>query len=120
MIANRKFGIGALLAAMLLVSMAFVPTAVAQENTKTSDKPSQLEQGLIDALNSNKNNLDTDDVVANYCKANKDKIPILTNEAFSAKNKLSLKTYKLKDGSNVTFTNKGFFYISSIKEEQKI
>jgi hypothetical protein len=97
MIANRKFGIGALLAAMLLVSMAFVPTAVAQENTKTSDKPSQLEQGLIDALNSNKNNLDTDDVVANYCKANKDKIPILTNETFSAKNKLSLKTYKLKD-----------------------
>ncbi len=54
MIANRKLGIGALLAAMLLVSMAFVPTAVAQENTKTSDKPSQLEQGLIDALNSNK------------------------------------------------------------------
>ena len=85
---------------------------------KTSDKPSQLERSID--RNSNKNNLDTDDVVANYCKANKDKIPTLTNEAFSAKNKLSLKTYKLKDGSNVTFTNKGFFYISSIKEEQKI
>ena len=73
---------------------------------------------LIDALNSNTNNLATDDVVANYCKANEDKIPTLTNETFSAKNKLNLKTYKLKDGSNVTFTNKGFFYISGVKKEQ--
>lgn len=115
---KKKFEIGTLLLAMLLVCIVFVPAVSAQENSIKSDKPSQLEQGLIDALNSNTNNLATDDVVANYCKSNKEKIPILTNETFSAKNKLSLKTYGLKDGSNVTFTNKGFFYISSIKEEQ--
>ncbi|WP_269850345.1 hypothetical protein [Methanosarcina horonobensis] len=33
MIANRKFGAGALLTAMLLISMAFVPMVSAQEET---------------------------------------------------------------------------------------
>lgn len=115
---KKKFEIGTLLLAMLLVCMVFVPAVSAQENSITSDKPSQLEKGLIDALNSNTSNtenLSTDDVVANYCKTNKDKILTLTNETFSVKNKLSLRTYQLKDGSNITFTNKDFFLIDNLK-----
>jgi hypothetical protein len=110
----KKSNIRILLLAILFVYIMFVPAAGAQENLKMSDKPSQLEQGLIDALNSNAK-LSTDDVVANYCKANNDKIPALTNETFSAKNKLSLKTYQLNDGSNITFTNKGFFLIDNLE-----
>ncbi len=114
---TKKFRLGTLLFATLLVCIALVSSVSAQENSKMSDKPSQLEQGLIDALNSN-TKLSTDDVIANYCKANNDKIPTLTNDTFSVKNKLSLKTYQLNDGSNITLTNKGFFYISGMKEKQ--
>jgi hypothetical protein len=91
----------------------FLSTANAQENSKMSDKPSQLEKGLIDALNSNTKCLATDDVVANYCKTNKDKILILANDTFSVKN--DSRIYKLKDGSNITFTNRGYFIIDNLK-----
>ncbi len=111
----KKYNIRILLLTILSVCIVFVPAANAQENSKMSDKPSQLEQGLIDALNYNTKNLATDDVVANYCKVNKDKISILTNDTFSVKNKLSLKTYQLNDGSNITFTNKGFFLIDNLE-----
>lgn len=110
----KKSNIGTLLLAMLLVCMVFVPAVSAQENSKTSDKPSELEQGLIDALKSN-TNLSTDDVVANYCKANKDKISISESDTASDKN--NSRTYQLKDGSNITFTNRGYFLIDSLKED---
>lgn len=113
-----KTRVGALITAILLVSIAFVPAAMAQEASKVSDKPSELEQGLIDALNSNTKNLSTDDVVVNYVKANKDKISksnFVLNNTTSSKNQL--RTYQLKDGSEITFTNDGIFSITRITEE---
>lgn len=110
----KKYNIKILLLVILSVCIVFVSAAGAQDNSKISDKPSQLEQGLIDALNYN-TKLSTDDVIANYCKANNDKIPILTNDNFSVKNKLSLRTYQLNDGSNITFTNKGYFLINNLE-----
>ncbi|KKF98206.1 hypothetical protein [Methanosarcina mazei] len=70
---NKRFGIGILILVILLVGMTLIPAVSAQEISKISKKPSELEQGLIDSLNSNKKNLSTEDVVANYVKANKDK-----------------------------------------------
>lgn len=107
---KKKIGSGTLLFAMLLVCMVLVPAVSAQENSKTSDKPSQLEQGLIDALNSN-TKLSTDNMIANYCKANKDKI---SKNSFSSNNP---SRYQLKDGSNITFTKDGYIVIDSSKEE---
>ena len=98
--------------------MALIPAVSAQEELKVSDKPSELEQGLIDALNSNTKNLPTDDVVVNYVKANKDKISksnfVLNNSTLS---KNQSRTYKLKDGSKITFTNDSIFSITRITEE---
>ncbi len=68
----------------------------------------------IDALNSNKKDMSTDEVVADYCKANKDKISI-SNNIVNKDHKS--RTYKLKDGSDITFTDENFFVISSLKEE---
>ena len=115
---KRKFEIGTLLLAMLLVCMVFVPAVSAQENLKVSDKPSELEQGLINSLNSNTKGLSTDDVVVNYVKANKDKIS-KTNFALNntTSSKDQSRTYLLKDGSEITFENDGFFSINSMKEE---
>ncbi|WP_292379724.1 hypothetical protein [Methanosarcina sp. UBA289] len=118
MIMKKNIGIGTFLLAMLLIFTVFVSTVNAQENLKISDKPSQVEQGLIDALNSNSKNLHTDDVIANYCKANKDKISesnLVPKNTISNKN--NLRTYKLEDGSNITFTNEGYFYITGAEEE---
>lgn len=101
---------------MLLIGMVLVPAVSAQkENSITSDKPSELEQGLIDALNSNTKGLSKDVMIANYCKANKDKISIPKNDTVPGKD--NLRTYQLKDGSAITFTNKSFFYISGLKED---
>lgn len=110
-----KTRLGALITAILLVSIAFVPAAMAQEASKVCDKPSELEEGLIDALNSNTKNLATDDVIANYCKANKDRISISGNDTASDKN--NSRTYQLKYGSNITFTDRGYFLIDNLKEE---
>jgi hypothetical protein len=80
--------------------------------------PSELEQGLIDALNSNTKNLSTDNVVVTYVKANKDKISksnFALNTTTSSKDQS--RTYQLKDGSEITFTNDSVFSITSITEE---
>lgn len=110
---KKKSNIGILLLAILLVCMVFVPAASSQENLKTSSKPSELEKGLIDTLNSNTKNLPTEDVIENYFKANEDKISIPENDTVSDKN--DSRTYQLKDGSNITFTNRGYFLIDDLK-----
>jgi hypothetical protein len=92
--------------------MVFVSTVSAQDNLTTSVKPSELEQGLIDALNSNTKNLATDDVIANYCEANKDKISASEDDNVSGNNS---RIYQLEDGSNITFTNRGHFLIDNLK-----
>lgn len=111
--AMSKTRVGAIFAAMVFLSIALVPAVMAQEVSKVSDKPSELEQALIDALNSNAKNSSTDDVIANYCKANKDKISISENATASGIN--SSRTYQLKDGSNITFTDRGYFSIDNLK-----
>lgn len=111
--AMSKTRVGAIFAVMVFLSIALVPAVMAQEASKVSDKPSELEQGLIDALNSNTKNSSTDDVIANYCKANKDKISISENATASGIN--SSRTYQLKDGSNITFTDRGYFSIDNLK-----
>lgn len=112
---KKKSNIGTLLLTMLLLCMVFVPAASAQENLKINEKPSEMEQSLVDALNSNKKNLSTDDVIANYFKANKDNISISKDGTVSGNN--NSRTYQLKDGSNITFTDQGYFLIDSLKEE---
>lgn len=104
---KRKFVVGILLFVMCII---LLPSVSAQESSKISEKPSEFEQGLINTLNSN-TELSTDNVIANYCKANKDKIPknsLLSNDSSS---------YQLKDGSNITFTKDGYIVIDSLKEE---
>ncbi|MGD9775349.1 MAG: hypothetical protein AB7U72_00340 [Methanosarcina sp.] len=113
---KNKIGIGILLLTML-VSMALIPAVSAQEELTVSEKPSEWEQGLIDALNSNTKNLSTDDVILNYCEANKDKISknnIINKDIDSNKNS---RTYQLKDESTITFTDLNYFFISGIEEE---
>jgi hypothetical protein len=102
-----------LLLVMLLVCIILVTTVNAQENSLTSDKPSGLEQGLIDSLKSNTNNLPTDDLIANYCEANQYKTSILGDNNVSDKN--DSRTYKLKNGSNITFINRNYFLIDDLK-----
>jgi hypothetical protein len=117
-IQTKGIRVTSLFMAMLLLGMVFMPAACAQETSKVSDKPSELEQGLIDALNSNTKNLPTDNVVVNYAKANKDKISKSSSTmSNTASNKKQSRTYQLKDGSSITFDSDGFFSISSIKEE---
>ncbi len=55
-----KTRVGAIFAAILLLCIAFVPSAMAEEASKVSDKPSELQQGLIDALNSDTKKLSTE------------------------------------------------------------
>lgn len=95
--------------------MALVPVVSAQEELTASEKPSEWEQGLIDNLNSNAKSLSTDKVILNYCKANKDKISILKSD--TASDKSNLRTYELKDGSDITITNENFFFVTSTKKE---
>lgn len=112
---DRNFAFSNLLAILLLVCLVFVPTAAAQENLKTSENLSEFEQGLVDALNSNTENLSTDDIIKNYCKVNKDKISMQKNDTDSDEN--NSRIYQLKDGSNITFTDQGYFLIDNLKEE---
>ena len=114
MTTKKKFGVG-ILFLTVLASMALLPVVSAQEELTPSEKPSEWEQGLIDNLNSNAKSLSTDKVILNYCKANKDKIPILKSD--TASDKSSLRTYELKDGSDITFTNENFFFVTSTKKE---
>ncbi len=71
--------LGALLAAMLLVSMAFAPAVSANKELNITQKPSELEQGLIDVLNSKKEGASTEDIINNYIKSNSDKIKLKGN-----------------------------------------
>jgi hypothetical protein len=91
----------------------FVSTVSAQDNLTTNVKPSELEQGLIDALNSDTKNLAADYVIANYCKANEDKISTSENNNVSSKS--NSRTYQLESGSNITFINHGNFLINDLK-----
>ncbi len=111
---RNKITIGILFLTML-VGMALIPAVNAQEELTASEKPSEWEQGLIDALNSNTKTFSTDDLILNYCEANKDKISILKNNTASEKSKL--RTYELKDGSDITFTNENFFFVTNMTEE---
>lgn len=66
-------------------------------------------------LNSNTKNASADDVIADYFKTNKDKISIQKNGTISGKT--YSRTYQLKDGSNITFTNQGFSIDTLTKEK---
>lgn len=99
---NKKFGIGTLILAILLACIMFVSAVSAQENSIASAKPSELQQGLINELNSNQKNVPIDNIVSNYFKANNDKISV-KNSGINSPGK-----YQLKDGSNITFTNQSF------------
>lgn len=110
---KNKIGIGPLLFAMLFLCILFVPAVSAQEN------PSVLEQGLINALNSNTQSiLSTDSVVTNYINESNISISInnlTTNQ--SILDQSTLRTYPLENGENITFSNGDIFYISGIKED---
>ncbi|AKB74091.1 hypothetical protein MSLAZ_0830 [Methanosarcina lacustris Z-7289] len=114
---RNKITISILLLVML-VGMALIPATSAQEELTVSEKPSEWEQGLIDALNSNTKSLSTDDIILNYCEANKYNISknnIINNDIDSEKN--NSRTYQLKDESTITFTDLNYFFISGIEEE---
>ena len=93
--------------------MVFVSTVSAQDDLTTNVKSSEMEQGLIDALNSDTKSLAADYVIANYCKANEDKIS--TPEDNNVSGKSNSRMYQLEDGSNITFTNRGNFLIDNLK-----
>lgn len=115
---KKKFRLESLLLAILLLCMVFVSTVSAQDNLTTSVKPSELEQGLIDALNSDTKSLAADYVIANYCKANEGKIS--TSEGNNVSGKNNSRTYQLEDGSNITFINRGSFLIDNLKVNNNI
>jgi hypothetical protein len=107
----KKFNIGMLLLATSFICIVLVSSASAQENSNVNNKPTILEQGLMDALNSKTDKMSTNDVIASYFKENKDKISMPDTHV-----KLS-KRYQLKDGSYITFTNIGFS-IDTLEEEK--
>ncbi len=102
-----------MLLAILLLCTMFVSIVSAQDNLTAKVKPSELEQGLIDVLNSDTKNLAADYVIANYCKANEDKISISEDNNVSSKS--NSRTYQLESGSNITFINHGNFLIDDLK-----
>lgn len=114
----KKSNIGMLLLATLFIFMVLVSSVGAQENILANSKPSELQQGLIDALNSKAKDLSTDQVISNYCKANKDQISkkVLSNSDAVSSTSNSM-IYELKDGSKIAFTDGSHFSIISVKEE---
>ncbi len=117
---NKGMQLGAVLAAMLLLSMAFVPAVSANKELIVTQKSSELEQGLIDALNSKKEGASTEDIINHYIKSNSDKIKLNSN--INTKSDTSLiksedRTYKLNNGIQITFTDGDLFYITEVKEE---
>ena len=101
---------------MLILGLIFAPLANAKEELKETPEPSAFEQGLIDLLESNAADLPIDSIIADYCKANKEQIQI-SNKKTS--NKPVLRTYELKDGSDITFTDQYFFFVTSTTEENQ-
>jgi hypothetical protein len=124
---NVKSGIGAMLTAMLLVSMVFSPAVSAQpmqdskQETKITIEPNfELEQGLVDALNSNLHNASKDDIISNYINNNKEKIEAQKDVNIATLKGDELRSYTLKDGSDIIFSGDWTFYVSEIKEEEQI
>ncbi|MGM0771450.1 MAG: hypothetical protein ACQESU_07570 [Halobacteriota archaeon] len=115
MIKNKQ-GLKTLLIAMLLVSMLTISTVSATAESKETAAPSTFEQGIIDLLNSNSKDSSVDDIIANYCKENNEQIEI---SKIDTSKKPVLRTYELKDGSDITFTDQYFFFITSTTEENQ-
>jgi hypothetical protein len=111
-----KVKTGTLLLAILLVCTLFVQAASSKEILTTTDEPSELEQGLIDALNSNTKENSTDDIIADYFKDNE-----VTTSNLKKNSKLTEKTeyrtYPLKDESYITFTDEDIFFITGSTED---
>jgi len=118
MTTKMKLGIGTFFFAMLLVCLVFIPAVSAQENIKTSDNPSELEQGLINELNSNTNNLSTESVITNYIQINKNKIPKIDDNRIRATlGSSNERSYKLNNGDTITFTSGDLFSITGVTAE---
>lgn len=128
---RNKIGVRNLLFAMLLIFILFVSAASAQETLGVSTNPSSLEQGLINALNSNTQNVSTDSIVKDYTSENinvksyisknannysSSQTNLIRDQSFSDQSKL--RTYQLENGENITFTDGDLFYISGIDEEK--
>lgn len=111
-----KVKTGTLLLAILLVCTLFVQSASSKEILTADDKPSELEQGLIDALNSNTKENSTDDIIADYFKDNEVATSNLKKNS-KLTEKTEYRTYQLKDDSDITFTNEGIFFITGITKE---
>ncbi len=105
---------------MLLLSMAFVPAVSASKELNVTQKPSELEQGLIDALNSKHEGSSTEDIITKYIKSNKHEIKLYNNvdiiEDITTANNGG-QTYNLNNGSQIKFTGGDFFYVTEIKEK---
>ncbi|MCD4846338.1 MAG: hypothetical protein K8R25_17820 [Methanosarcinales archaeon] len=117
---NKGIKLGALLAAMLILSMTFVPAVSASKELNVTQKTSELEQGLIDVLNSKKEGSSTEDIITKYIKSNKQKIKSYNNvgtiENITAANNI-VQTYNLNNGLQIEFTDGDFFYVTEIKKE---
>lgn len=114
---NSKIKIGALIFVILMLNVAFIP-AVSAKNVMSDDSITELEQGLVDALNSNTKKSSPDEVIATYFESNKEKV--LKNnlmKSSSLSSEENERTYKLNDGSRITFTDDNYFFISGIEEE---
>ena len=101
---------------MLLVSMLVISTVSAKEVSKDINAPSEFEQGIIDLLNSNTKQSNIDDMIANYCEENSDQVQM---SKIDTSKKPTLRTYELKDGSDITFTDQYFFFITNTTEENQ-
>lgn len=113
--------IAAIFVAMLLMNIFAVVPAMADTDQKVRmsiESSFELEQGLIDALNSNTKGISTEEVIANYVEANKDQISINhLKRKTSVSDNSNFKTYQLEDGSYITFTDEDYFFISGIEKK---
>lgn len=115
---NKGMQFGAVFAVMLLMSMAFVPAVSGQiEESKTIQEPSELEQGLIDALTSQKEGTSTEDIINKYIKSNKNHIKLKKNTVKENMVKSESRTYDLGNGLQITFNDDDLFYVTEVIEE---
>jgi len=112
--------LSALLAVMLIVSMAFVPVVNASKELNVTQEPSEIEQGLIDLLNSKKEGSSTEDIITKYIKSKKHDIK-LNNNVYSIEDMTTANSrgqiHNLNNGLQIEFTDGDFFYVTEIKEE---
>lgn len=111
-----KVKTGTLLLAILLVCTLFVQAASSKEILTTTDELSELEQGLIDALNSNTKENSTDEIIADYFKDNEVSTSNLKKNSKLTEKK-EYRTYQLEDESYITFTDEDIFFITGITED---